>query len=264
MTLTGDRILLDDYSATQQPEKAREVDSSLKSINADTPYQKSQLLGLHAQAAEIEGRKLDALALYRAAINARPAGQHADSEDELKASILRLWKELGGSAEEFATLMDKPKISEATDTRWEKPQNPLPMFTVQDLGGKTWKLATFQGKAVLVNIWATWCGPCKMEHTDFQKLYDRLKDRTDVAVMTINVDDDLGKVAPYMKENHFTFPVLLGRDVVDQVVPSLGIPRNWFVTPAGKLEWEQIGFGPDPKWQDTMVAKLEELLKQPH
>ena len=64
-----------------------------------------------------------------------------------------------------------------------------------------------------------------------------------------------------MKENNYTFPVLLGRDVVEEVVPSLAIPRNWFITRAGKLEWEQIGFGPDPKWPDTIIAKLEEILK---
>jgi thiol-disulfide isomerase/thioredoxin len=262
--LTAARILLDVYEQTKQSEKAREVDASISSLNSDSSYIKSFLLALHAQAAEIEGRKLDALALYRSAINARTQPPPAGAEDKLTESALRLWKELGGSAEEFATLMDKPKISEASDSRWEKPVNALPMFSLQDLGGRTWKLASFQGKAVLVNVWATWCGPCKMEHPEFQKLYDKLKDRTDVAVLTINVDDDLGKVAPYMKENNYTFPVLFGRDVVDQVVPSLAIPRNWFITPAGKLEWEQIGFGPDPKWPDSIVAKLEELLKTAH
>ncbi len=264
MKLMAARILMDDYEQTKQPEKARELDASLTSVNSDSSYVKSDLLALHAQAAEIEGRKLDALALYRSAINARPQAPAPGAEDKLTEGALRLWKELGGSAEEFATLMDKPKISEVSDSRWEKPANPLLMFSLQDLGGKTWKLTSFQGKALLINIWATWCGPCKMEHPELQKLYDKLKDRTDVAVLSINVDDDLGKVAPYMKENNYTFPVLLGRDVVDEVVPSLGIPRNWFITPAGKLEWEQIGFGSDPKWPDTMVAKLEELLKTPH
>jgi thiol-disulfide isomerase/thioredoxin len=264
MKLMAARILLDDYEQTKQPLKAREVDASLASINPDSPYSKSELLALHAKAAELEGRKLDALALYRSAINARPKAPPAGAEDKLSDSALRLWKELGGSTEEFATLMDKPKISEASDSRWEKPANALPMFSLPDLGGKTWKLTSFQGKAVLVNVWATWCGPCKMEHPEFQKLYDKLKDRTDVAVITINVDDDLGKVAPYMKENNYTFPVLLGRDVVEEVVPSLAIPRNWFITRAGKLEWEQIGFGPDPKWPDIIIAKLEEILKAAH
>jgi thiol-disulfide isomerase/thioredoxin len=264
MKLMAARILLDDYEQTKQAEKAREVDATLESINADSPYSKSELLALHAQAAEIEGRKLDALTLYRSAINARPKAPPAGAEDKLTDSAVRLWKELGGSVQEFATLMDKPKISEAADSRWEKPSNALPMFSLPDLGGKTWKLTSFQGKAVLVNVWATWCGPCKMEHPEFQKLYDKLKDRTDVAVITINVDDDLGKVAPYMKENKYTFPVLLGRDVVEEVVPTLAIPRNWFITRAGKLEWEQIGFGPDPKWPDTIVAKLEEVLKTAH
>ena len=74
------------------------------------------------------------------------------------------------------------------------------------------------------------------------------------------MDDDLGKVAPYMKENKYSFPVLLGREVVDAVVPSPSIPRNWFITPAGTLEWEKIGFDTDPKWIEVMTTKLEELL----
>jgi thiol-disulfide isomerase/thioredoxin len=161
-------------------------------------------------------------------------------------------------------LLDKPKPTTATESSWEQPKNPIPSFSATDLEGKTWKLTSFQGQAVLVNVWATWCGPCKMEHPEFQKLYDKLKDRADVAVISFNVDDDLGKVAPYMKENKYTFPVILGHDIVDAVVPSLAIPRNWFITPHGKLEWEQVGFGPDLKWQEMIMAKLNEVLKENH
>ncbi len=72
---------------------------------------------------------------------------------------------------------------------------------------------------------------------------------------------DLGKVAPYIAENHFTFPVIPAKDVVDAVVPSLAIPRNWLVDAKGKLEWEQIGFGAGPQWQSLMLAKLDEVIR---
>lgn len=253
------RVLLDYYKAAKQTGKVREVVAELDAVNPSRPFLKSILLARRAQAAELEGRKLDALLLYRAAVEAR--GVTPPSPDPLAENVDRLWKELGGTPAAYALLSDKTKAAEVTDSRWERPKNPIPAFSLPDLEGKTWSLASMEGKAVLINIWATWCGPCRAEHPEFQKLYEKLKDRTDVSVLSFNVDDDLGKVAPYMKENKYTFPVILGRDVVDVVVPVLAIPRNWFINPKGKLEWEQIGFGSDPKWQETMTGKLEEVLK---
>ena len=258
------RIMLDYAATTKQPEIARAIETDLDSIDISKPFAKVSVLQRRGQAAEVEGRKLDALLLYRDALATRATPPPAGTDDTLKESVDRLWKELGGTSAGFALLLDKPKPTTASESSWEQPKNPIPSFSASDLEGKTWKLTNFQGKAVLVNVWATWCGPCKMEHPEFQKLYDKLKDRTDVAVISFNVDDDLGKVAPYMKENKYTFPVILGRDVVDAVVPSLAIPRNWFITPKGKLEWEQIGFGPDLKWQDIIMEKLNEVLKENH
>ena len=256
------RILLDYYAAVNQPAKVSDVITELASLNPSKPNGKVSLLAVRAKAAEVESRKLDALMLYRASIAARgatPVSPNAQNTPE--ENLDRLWKELGGTSAGYTLLMDKPKADAATDSRWERPKNPLPEFAVSDLQGKTWKLANLEGKAVLINIWATWCGPCREEHPEFQKLYEKLKSRTDVAVLSFNVDDELGKVEPYMKENKYTFPVLLGKDVVDQVVPALAIPRNWFVNPKGKLEWEQVGYGGDPKWQQTMETKLDEVVR---
>ncbi len=265
MKLERARILLNYAEAVKQPDKAREVEADLATMNPSMAALKFNLVMNRAKAAEIQGKKLDALILYRSAMETRPMPPKAGAKDSLAETIERLWKELGGAPVSLtAFLGSKPKPVEATDSHWEKPKNPLPAFTLTDLGGKKWTLAELHGKAVLANVWATWCGPCRMEHPEFQKLYEKLKDRNDVVVLSLNVDDDLGKVEPYMKENKFTFPVLLGRDLVDAVVPALAIPRNWFITPAGKLEWEQVGYGPNSQWQDMILAKLEELLKATH
>jgi thiol-disulfide isomerase/thioredoxin len=251
------RILIDCYSLTKESEKARAVLDGIELSN--TGKQKTGMLTLRAKVAQLEGRKADALVFYRAAMGTRttaPAGKDALAED-----TQRLWKDLGGTPEGYRMFVDKPKVAEATDNRWEKPTNPLPAFTLTDLNGKTWKLANFEGKALLINIWATWCGPCVAEHPEFQKLYDKLKDRGDVSVLTFNVDEDLGKVAPYMAEHKYTFPVMPAKEVVDAVVPVLAIPRNWLVNPKGKLEWEEIGFGGDPKWAETILAKLGEVAR---
>lgn len=256
------RILISYYAAVNQPEKVDNIVAELATVNPSKSYLKSSLMSCRAKAAEVQGRKLDALMLYRAAVEARggaPVPPIAENTPE--QNLERLWKELGGTSASYSLFMEKPKASSATDSRWERPKNPLPSFVVSDLRGKTWKLANLEGKAVLINIWATWCGPCREEHPEFQKLYDKLKARPEVAVLSFNVDDEVAKVEPYMQENKYTFPVLLGKEVVDQVVPALAIPRNWFVNTKGKLEWEQVGYGVDPNWSQTMENKLIEVLK---
>jgi thiol-disulfide isomerase/thioredoxin len=137
----------------------------------------------------------------------------------------------------------------------------LPEFSLFDLEGKTWKLSDLNGRAFLVNIWATWCGPCRKELPEVQKLYEKLKDRKDVAVLTLNIDDDLGKVAPYMQENKYTFPVLLSAKEIALTISQSAIPQNWVLNSKGKVEWVRLGYN-STQWQETMNAKLEDALKQ--
>jgi cytochrome c-type biogenesis protein len=65
----------------------------------------------------------------------------------------------------------------------------MPSFELADLSGKIWKLKTVQGRSVLINVWATWCGPCNAELPHLQKLYEALKDRPDLQILTFNVDE---------------------------------------------------------------------------
>ena len=97
-----------------------------------------------------------------------------------------------------------------------------------------------------------------------QKLYEQINDTKDLTLLTISVDEEAGLVAPYMTEHKYTFPVLFGEDVVKAVNghDGFGIPQNWFVTPAGKLETIQSGYGGDPDWQTIILGKLQELMKQ--
>ena len=119
-------------------------------------------------------------------------------------------------------------------------------------------MVSLGGKALLINVWATWCGPCVAEHPEFQKLYEKLKNRKDFAVLSFNMDEDIGKVAPYIAKHHYTFPVIPARDLVNSIKPSIILPQNWLVNPKGKLEWEQIGYSrEETDWQDKVIAKME-------
>ncbi len=95
-----------------------------------------------------------------------------------------------------------------------------------------------------------------------QKLYDRIKDRTDIQLVTFNVDDNVGDVAPFMQQNNYTFPVAPASLVVHDLVPSLGIPLNWIVDAEGVVRWERAGFDYDAdKWEDQTLEALEKAVK---
>jgi len=134
----------------------------------------------------------------------------------------------------------------------------LPEFELTDLAGRKWSLADLKGKVAFINLWATWCGPCRAELPYVQKLGEQLKDRKDVLVLTLNTDEEVGLVEPYMKENKFNFSVILGQAYADsQGVNS--IPRNWVVSPEGKIVFEGIGFGGSSgeDWMKRVTEMIE-------
>jgi thiol-disulfide isomerase/thioredoxin len=88
--------------------------------------------------------------------------------------------------------------------RWETPKKSLPSFELADLSGKTWRLKELNGKSVLIDVWATWCGPCQAELPNLQKLYEQVKNRNDIQILTFDVDDDPGVVGPYLTDKGYT------------------------------------------------------------
>jgi thiol-disulfide isomerase/thioredoxin len=156
----------------------------------------------------------------------------------------------------------KTKIEQAGEIRWVDPHKPLPTFALQALDGKTWKLADLNGKVVVIDLWATWCVPCRAELPEFQKLYDQWKDRPDVAVISFNVDDDPAVIAPYVTENHYTFPVLRANEFADDYLTVAFIPQTWFLDAHGKLRWIHEGYGGDAGWLEILTSKLAEVLEQ--
>ena len=92
---------------------------------------------------------------------------------------------------------------------------------------------------------------------EFQKLYEKVKDRADVQVITFNIDNELGLVAPFMKENGYTFPALLAYDFALGLLDGIAIPQNWIVDGKGKWKLTQLGYGAEPDWPGEMLKRLE-------
>ena len=103
-------------------------------------------------------------------------------------------------------------------------------FTIKHLDGKDVKLSDYKGKVVLLNFWATWCGPCKAEIPGFVELQEQYK--SDLVVVGYSVDDTADKAAAFAKEYKINYPVLLGlgrEDVQDAYGPIWGIPASFLI-----------------------------------
>jgi thiol-disulfide isomerase/thioredoxin len=235
-------------------------------VEEPPPTQEKLLSGYwwnRARLATLESRKHDALVYYQLSLNTRlepPKYSEGKIRDDLTDEAQTLWKETGGTpvAWPLQSKAFHSKAEEPIQGGWERPTKTLPAFELSDLSGKTWRLKDLEGKAVLINVWATWCGPCNAELPKLQKLYEQLNGRSDIQLLTLDIDEDLGLVAPYLKDKGYTFPILPAYSLVNNLLNGdAPIPQNWIVGPKGKWLWIQFGYGEEDNWPQLMTEKLE-------
>jgi thiol-disulfide isomerase/thioredoxin len=234
-------------------------------IEGNPPKDKKDLSGYwldRARLAMIENRKEDALTYYQEALQTRlkaPDWDEGKFTDNLTDESRALWTEMGGTETAFAVWSKPPAAgaADASEARWDKPTKTLPDFQLTDLSGKTGTLASVKGKVVLINLWATWCGPCNAELPELEKLYEQVKGRSDIQILTFNIDEDVGLVAPFTKEKGYTFPVLPAFSYTVNLLDGFAIPQNWVVDPNGSWRWRQLGFDGSDGWSQDMIARLE-------
>jgi thiol-disulfide isomerase/thioredoxin len=130
-------------------------------------------------------------------------------------------------------------------------------FKLKDLDGKEVSLASFKGKTVLLNFWATWCGPCKAEIPGFVELQAKYRDR--LTIIGYSVDDDAPKARKFAQEYKINYPVLLGEgreDVQDAYGPIWGIPASFLISKDGKVCRKHLGIAPKNVFDKEIAALL--------
>ncbi len=120
------------------------------------------------------------------------------------------------------------------------------------------KLSQLKGNIVLINVWATWCGPCRMELPVIQKLYDHYSDRNFV-VVAVNIDADRRKIEPFMKRYNISLPIYYASPEDAASLTSLGIPATFLVGPDRLVLDNQIGYAPEV--EDRWKILIEKHLK---
>lgn len=136
-----------------------------------------------------------------------------------------------------------------------------PNFTLTDLNGKTVTLSSLRGKVVFLNLWATWCPPCRSEMPSIESLYSKFRQTPDFVTLAVSEDTDVKAPAQYVKKNNFNFPVLLDpRNTVGDAYNVSGLPESFVIGRDGRIVAHHVG---PYDWANPDIrSALEDLLKQ--
>jgi thiol-disulfide isomerase/thioredoxin len=133
-------------------------------------------------------------------------------------------------------------------------------FTLKDMNGVDVKLAAFKGKPIVLNFWATWCGPCRAEIPSLVELQKQYGDEgQDVVILGISVDDPVEKLKPYASQMKMNYPVLVGNgrdDVQDAFGPLWGIPVTVFIDRDGRIAKKHSGIASKEQFEQEIKALL--------
>lgn len=145
-----------------------------------------------------------------------------------------------GSIALFSACSDSQSVR--ASARNERDRKPAPNFTLKDANGKSVSLADYKGKVVLLNFWATWCGPCGLEIPWFEEFEQQYKSQG-FAVLGVSMDDDgWSAIKPYMEEHKINYRVLLGNDSVSQLYGGLdALPTTFIIDREGNIAYPHVG-----------------------
>jgi peroxiredoxin len=136
-----------------------------------------------------------------------------------------------------------------------------PDFTLQTLEGETVTLSELQGQAVLVNLWATWCPPCRAEMPAMQKMYEQYKEQGFV-ILAVNMtyQDTPSAITPFTQEYGLTFPILLDETgAVGNKYELRSLPSSFFIDQNGTIQEVVIG---GPMAEALLRTRIESLLQE--
>ncbi|CAN5241188.1 hypothetical protein BH20ACI1_BH20ACI1_02520 [soil metagenome] len=189
---------------------------------------------------------------------------YPSANDLNRKAIENLYEKRNGNSENFEKYFEKVKIIER-ETRKNrvlsakiKDAKNISPFSLKNLVAKSISSADLSGKITVINIWALWCVPCVREMPELQELYKKYESDKDVAILTINDNDDLPKLKKFMTDKKYDFPVLRDEKYLEDIGVN-AFPTTWFIDRNGKIVFVQVGN--NEKLLEEFIWRIEEMKK---
>ena len=142
--------------------------------------------------------------------------------------------------------------------RFVRDPDPAPDFKVKDLDGKDLSLEAHKGQVILLNFWATWCGPCRAEIPVLIELQNKYKDRLQIIGMVVD-DDDESTIRDVVKSESINYPVALTTNELRMAYGGIGaLPTVFVINPEGRVVQKHVGLY-NPGLYETEVRALLDL-----
>jgi thiol-disulfide isomerase/thioredoxin len=175
------------------------------------------------------------------------------SETGLGDKLLKAYDAYGKEYSAYLAKLNGPDINAGMT-------DPL-QFKLTRIDGSAFKLADFQGKIVVVNFWATWCGPCLTEMPLLEKTATKYKDDANVVFLALATDEERDEVAPFVKEHKFKLPTGYAEHLEDHFRVT-SIPTTIIFDRKGEIAFRQAGFNPREDFVEMMSGRIEDAKKR--
>jgi thiol-disulfide isomerase/thioredoxin len=149
------------------------------------------------------------------------------------------------------------------ETRFQKmdPNSGLsnPMeFTISGVNGEKLNLASLRGKVLVLDFWATWCGPCRVQYPLYEEVKKKFADRPDVVFLAISTDENRSAVKPFLEQNQWNKNVYF-EDGLSSVLKVGSIPTTMIVNRKGEIVSRMNGFVPE-RFVEMLTERIRENL----
>jgi peroxiredoxin len=140
------------------------------------------------------------------------------------------------------------------------PTGPAPAFTLASRGGQDVSLAQYKGQVVMLNFWASWCGPCRQEMPLLESIYKKYN-KMGFTMLGVNVEPDSNAANDWLKATPVSFPILYDRDSkVSKLYDVAGMPSTVIIDRTGKLRVLHRGYKPgdENEYLDSIRTLIRE------
>ncbi|MGI9308828.1 MAG: TlpA family protein disulfide reductase [Gammaproteobacteria bacterium] len=135
-----------------------------------------------------------------------------------------------------------------------------PEFTLTDASGKPVSLSTFQGQVVMVNFWASWCGPCRQEMPILDELYQKYSP-LGFSLLGVNVEQSSADARAYLQDTTVSFPVLFDpKNEVSKAYDVIAMPSTVLIDRAGNMRYLHHGY--KPGYENDYQDQIRELIRE--